>query len=190
MRGRQFPEVFSEENPEESGTIWIKMRDAATLLGRTERATRDWIKRYNIPQRGERPVLVSEAAIRRQLEALGQSPRNAPEEISNALGRATDPVDVPYYITDVANRTLVPLDQMLLPLQELSKLSERLESLTHRNEQLALEVGTLRERTVQQDGAISELISERNALETRVEELTTLSFGAQTKRSWWRFWER
>ena len=196
MTPRKPPEAFPEAHPEDPGTTWIKIPEAAALLGMSERAARDWVKRYAIPQRGERPVLVSEAALRKQLAEMGKAPEGTPEvpgRPPEGPGGGAEPIDVPYRVSDGTDRILVPLDRMV---EQVQGLSDQLGHLAARNETLALEVGTLRERTVTQEHTISRLASERDALRRRVDELTAPTPpppppapAGLPQRSWWRFWE-
>jgi hypothetical protein len=199
MSDRKTPEAVPEERSEDPGTTWIKIPEAAVLLGMSERAARDWVKRHGIPQRGDRPVLVSEGAVRKQLELLGRNVRNPPVETPEYPGSSFEPIDVPYRISASTDRTLVPLDRMLTHVQGLS---EQLAGLAQRNETLALEVGTLRERTATQERTISQLQAERDArLDPQPAEDSTPPVQLQSvedsappvqppQRPWWRFWAR
>ncbi len=189
MNARKFPEAPPEAHPEGSGGDWIKIAEAADLIGMSERAARDWVKRYSIPQRGERPALVSEAAVRKQLAALGK----APEDVPDVPGSSSEPIDVSFRVNDGTDRVLVPLDRML---EQVQGLSEQLTILSSRNEALALEVGGLRERTITQEQTIDRLMTERDALQQRVDELSAPPPPAtpsvahrEQERPWWRFWE-
>lgn len=192
MDPRKFPEASSEASseaqPEEPGTVWVKIPEAAKLLGMSERAARDWVKRQHIPQRGERPTLVSEAAIRKRMAELGKTPERIPE----LPGGSSEPIDVPYRLNDGADRILVPLDRML---EQAQSIGEQLTALARRNEELALEVGTLRERTTHQEQEISRLATERNAMQSRIDELTAPAppevpapLDQSPPRPWWKFW--
>jgi len=194
MSNRKRPEAIPEDQPEAPGTEWIKIPEAAVMLAMSERAARDWVKRHKIPQRGDRPVLVSAASIRQQLHLLGRTLRTFPEAAAEAPGGASEPIDVPFKISGSGDRALVPVDRMVAHVQGLA---EQLVGLAQRNEALALEVGTLRERTATQERTIRELQTERDALASRPatpDAPTPAEEPAppiQPQRgSRWRFWER
>jgi len=145
---------------------WITAAEAARLVDRSERATRDWLERHEIPALGERPRLFSETAIREQLpapapEAPGSasgSPRKSPEEppeVPGSAGERGTPIEVPYRVdgeSPAPPTALVPLSTML---RELESFAERIESL-------AVEVGTLR-------SDLAHVTSERDELRRRAE---------------------
>ncbi len=63
MNARKPPEDFREDQPENAGSTWINVPEAALLLpGASPPPVIEWTP-YDIPKRGERPVRVSQAAI-------------------------------------------------------------------------------------------------------------------------------
>jgi len=170
---RKSPEAAPEGSGNGSGSPggpgsdegrWITAAEAAGIVGRSERGTRDWLERHGIPARDDRPRLFSEAAIRAALppEASAPpsgSPRNSPEAVPETPGTTSgtprkapegpgsdsgsvrkpleglgEPIEAAYRVDGESPASLVPLPTML---RELESFAERIESL-------AIEVGTLR----------------------------------------------
>jgi len=207
---RKSPEVPPELTPEAPGSNWVKMREAAQLLGMSERAARDWVDRYQIPKRGSRPVFVDADVIRKQMRSLGKfpgSPRNSPEDPSEVPGSASEPIEAQYRVNDApvaldAERQLeVIRDTLLRPLIEQN---ERLQS---RLEEQAETIGKM--HAAQEQAQIKEEIArlerqqieaERDALQVRLNardvEHEESPHHEQhvpetaTRSVWWRFWER
>ncbi len=203
---RKSPEV----SPEAPGSHWVKMRDVAELLGISERAARDWVSRYQIPNRGSRPVLVDADAITTQLRTLGRSPgspRRSPEDLSEVPGSTSEPIEAQYRMGDApvaldAERQLAVIrDTLLRPLIEQN---ERLQS---RLEEQAETIGKM--QAAQEQARIKEEIArlerqqieaERDALAARLRAReseqdqstvpTETTPQTATQHVWWRFWER
>jgi cell division protein FtsB len=98
----------------------------------------------------------------------------------------------------------VPLDTML---DQVRGLGDQLAALAGRNEELALEVGALRERVGHRDAAVARLEAERDALQAEVGRLRSgqdapvaapdapheaepAGAARRDSRPWWRFWGR
>jgi hypothetical protein len=111
---------------------------------------------------------------------------------------------VPYRVAGEPDQALVPVETML---NGMRGLSDRLAELAERNEALAIEVGTLRERTGGQEATIGRLEQERDHLRAEVEQLRAAQDAAPTRSEplgevvghnegqdapvpWWRFWAR
>lgn len=174
MSGERKPPEATSAAPGSPGSVWLPMREAAEVLGLSERAARDWVKRHAIPQRGERPVLVSEAALLGKLAEVGRLPRQSPEAPAAANGSprqspegtrgSPEPIEAAFHSHDEPPLALVPLAPML---EQLRGLGDQLAALAERNEALALEVGTLRERTEHQAAT---LVEERRRVEVAERE--------------------
>jgi len=164
-------EKSPEPTPEDTGTQWLTMAEAAGIIGVGERAARDWVKRYTIPTRGERPVMVAEGAIIRKLAELGRSPRQSPETSREAPGSDSEPIDAAYRVrgeSDDSGAALVPLSSIM---EQAESWADRYAAMAERNESLALEVGQLRERT---DRQASDLVAAHDRiaeLEAQISQL-------------------
>ena len=147
------PEV-SGGSPEARGGRWLTVSEVGQLIGMRERSARDWVKRHTLPLSDSRPLRVAEAAVREQLAREHRAPRRLPEgngEVpgggSEVPGGLAEPIEAAYRVAGeaAAEVALVPLATMV---EELRGLADRLADVGRRNEALALEVGTLRERQV------------------------------------------
>ncbi len=147
------PEAAPEVGPEAPGSRWLTMPAIGVLLGMSERAARDWVRRHNLPIHGSRPMRVSEQAVLAQMAAEERVARKSPEVIPEVPGSpgaapgSVEPIEAAYRVAGeaAAEVALVPLATMV---EELRGLADQLAELARRNEALALEVGTLRERQV------------------------------------------
>ena len=123
------------------------------LLGMSERAARDWVRRHKLPVHGSRRARVSEQVVLAQMAAEERVSRKSPEvspEVPGSPGvppGSAEPIEAAYRVAGeaAAEVALVPLATMV---EELRGLADRLADVGRRNEALALEVGTLRERQV------------------------------------------
>jgi hypothetical protein len=152
-----------ERRTESTGTRWIPIAEVEALIGKRERNARYWLERHDIPARGERLKLFAEAAIVAKLAELGQAARKAPEHVPEYPPEATgmpperparmaEPIEAAYQVAGEAPPVaLVPLATMV---EELRGLADQLADLAPRNEGLALEVGTLRERVAGHEGQL------------------------------------
>lgn len=171
----------SGDSPEAPGGRWLTVAEVAELIGMSERSARDWIKRHALPLNDARPLRVEERAVREQLahehrtlrrppEVLGEVPGGKPE----AFGGATEPIEAAYRVIgeSAVEVALVPLATMV---EELRGLADQLAELARRNEGLALEVGTLRER---QAGHVDQLATK----DETIAELRRRAEGAEVER--------
>ena len=148
---RKPPEAAPEVGPEAPGSRWLTMPAIGALLGMSERAARDWVRRHDLPIHGRRPMRVSEQAVLAQMAAEERVARKSPEVPPEAPGRpgevpgSAEPIEAAYRVAGeaVAEVALVPLATMV---EELRGLADQLNDMARRNEALALEVGQLRER--------------------------------------------
>jgi len=167
------PEYAPEHVPEAPGMRWLPIAEVETLIGKKERNARYWLDRHNIPARGERPRLFSERAILAAVASLGQQSRKAPERLPEqppeAAGMPPEPIEAAYRVAGeaAAGVALVPLATMV---EELRGLADQLAELARRNEGLALEVGTLRER---QMGHETERLAHVGEIATREQMIGT-----------------
>ncbi len=159
------PRKPPESAPEAPESRWLTMPAVAELLGMSERAARDWVRRHELPVHGSRPVRVSEQAVRAQLAAEERVPRKSPEvapEVPGSLREApgsAEPIEAAYRVVgEAAEVALVPLATMV---EELRGLANQLNDIARRNEALALEVGQLRER---QAGQQSQLLAKEETI--------------------------
>ena len=138
---------------------WLPIADAAARLGVTTDAVRMRAKRRTIPSRKNG----------RRLEVLVGEPNGDPTPERTPTERATqrptqrddDPIDVPYRVAGEPDLALVPVQSMI---DGMGALAARLAELAERNEALAVEVGTLRERAGHQAETIGRLERERDEL--------------------------
>ncbi len=157
---RKSPEAAPEVGPEAPGSRSLTMPAIGALLGMSERAARDWIRRHDLPVHGSRPMRVSEQAVLAQMAAEERVARKSPEVPPEAPGSlpeapgSTEPIEVAYHVAGEATPevALVPLTTMV---EELRGLAAQLNDMARRNEALALEVGQLRERQGGQDAALA-----------------------------------
>ena len=184
---RKAPETPPEYLPETTGTRWLPVNDVEKLIGKKERNARYWLERHSIPSRGDRPKLFSEQAIRDKLAELGQTRRKAPERIpeptgippeypAEIAGTYSEPIEAAYRVAgEAAEVALVPLATMV---EELRGLADQLAELARRNEGLALEVGTLRERQVGHEAErlahVGEITTREQAIGTQAETIAEL----------------
>jgi hypothetical protein len=169
------------DSPEAPGGRWLTVAEVAELIGMSERSARDWIKRHALPLNDARPLRVEERAVREQLahehrtlrrppEVPGEVPGGKPE----AFGGATEPIEAAYRVIgeSAVEVALVPLATMV---EELRGLADQLAELARRNETLALEVGTLRERQAGHEGQLGAkdetIATQRAALATKDQAL-------------------
>ncbi len=68
------------------------------LLGLSERAARDWVKRHNLPMRGSRPVRVSEQAVLAAMTEEERVARKSPEVSPEGPGSG-EPIEAEYRVT-------------------------------------------------------------------------------------------
>ena len=175
------PEV-SGDSKEAPGGRWLTVAEVAELIGMSERSARDWIKRHGLPPNDARPLRVEERAVREQLAHEHRTLRRPPEvpgEVSGgkpeAFGGATEPIEAAYRVAGeaVAEVALVPLATMV---EELRGLADQLAELARRNESLALEVGTLRERQAGHEG---QLVAKETAVAAKDETIAELRHRAE-----------
>jgi hypothetical protein len=75
------------------------------LLGMSERAARDWVRRHDLPTHGTRPVRVSEQVVLAQMAAEERVTRKPPEVAPEASGSAPEapgsrePIEAEYRVT-------------------------------------------------------------------------------------------
>ena len=99
---RKSPEVAPEVGPEVPGSRWLTMPAAAELLGMSERAARDWVRRQNVPIHGSRPMRVSEQVVLAQMAAEERAPRKPPVVAPEVFGScpevpgSTEPIEAAY----------------------------------------------------------------------------------------------
>src|SRR3954453_3906535 len=99
---RKFSEPPPEVGPEVPGSRHLTMPEVAELLGISERAARDWVKRHDLPTTEGRPVRISEAQALGQMASEGRGPRKSPEATSEAPGSgpevpgSSEPIEVSY----------------------------------------------------------------------------------------------
>lgn len=140
---RKSPEGAPEVGPEVPGSRWLTMPAIGALLGMSERAARDFVRRHDLPVHGSRPMRVSEQAVLAQMAAEERVARKSPEAPPEAPG-STEPIEATYRVAgEGAAVALVPLATMV---EELRGLVTQLNDMARRNEALALEVGQSRER--------------------------------------------
>ncbi len=177
---RKAPETPPEYSPETTETRWLPVNDVEELIGKKERNARYWLARHSIASRGDRPKLFSEQAIRDKLTELGRNYRKIPERIPEStgispeyppeiVGTYSEPIEAVYRVAGeaAAEVALVPLATMV---EELRGLADQLAELARRNEGLALEVGTLRER---QAGHEAERLAHVGEITTREQTIST-----------------
>ncbi len=148
---RKSPEGVPEAGPEAPGSRWLTMPAIGALLGMSERAARDWVRRHALPMHGSRPVRVSEQAVLARMAVEERVARKPPEGCPEGPGSpgeapgSPEPIEAAYRVAGeaAAGVALVPLATMV---EELRGLADQLADLARRNEGLALEVGQLRER--------------------------------------------
>jgi hypothetical protein len=156
---RKFPEAPPEVGPEVPGSRWLTMPAITELLGMSERAARDWVRRHKLPVHGSRPVRVSEQVVLAQMAAEERVARKPPEASPEASGSyreapgSAEPIEAAYRVAGeaAAEVALVPLATMV---EELRGLADQLNDMARRNEALALAVGQLRERQVGQQSQL------------------------------------
>ncbi len=155
---RKSPEAAPEVGPEAPGSRWLTMPAIGALLGMSERAARDWVRRHDLPVHGSRPMRVSEQAVLAQMAAEERVARKSPEVPPEAPG-STEPIEAAYRVAgEGAAVALVPLATMV---EELRGLATQLNDMARRNEALALEVGQLRER---QGGQAAQLTAQEQTI--------------------------
>jgi len=194
---RKFPEV--------SGSRWLKVPEAADLLDLSERAARDWLRRYEIPSRGDRPVQYNEAAILDHLRKLGKLPRKSPEVPPEAPGSAPGVDDEPI---EVAHQLVTPAALSLVQAEIEDRYLGTIEQLRldHVGQVEALKessAGWLAEKDrviAGKDETIQAKDQFINALQARVAALEGVKDAeggsdpenaeTATQRVWWRFWNR
>lgn len=102
---RKSPEPAPEVGPEVPGSRLLTMPEVAELLGVSERAARDWVKRHDLPTIGSRPVRFTEAAVRLAMVVEGRIPRKSPEVGPEVFGSAPEvpgsgePTEAAYQVT-------------------------------------------------------------------------------------------
>lgn len=184
-----------EEVAEAASSRWTPVATVAPLIGLSERAARDWIKRHDIPRRGERPLLVDEGAVRRKLVELGRQPPEAPPEAPRSHQQ---PLDADYRVHDASKPPSAPLVPLASVLEQAESWSARYEAMARRTEALALEVGQLRERTARQAGDLDEAVERIKILEAELADARKSPATASTpdeepsepQRAGWRRWFR
>lgn len=153
----------------------LTYREVGQLLGLGERAALNWVKEHNLPVNPGRPARVSRADVIALAALLGRPLSGTSEEFgisarpaSEADGSA-EPIEAAYRVADeaAAEVALVPLATMV---EELRGLADQLAELARRNEGLALEVGTLRER---QAGHEAERLAHVGEITTREQTIST-----------------
>jgi len=134
--------------------MWLSVPEAARHLGISERAVRKRIVANTLvaEREGVGPwrVRVDTAAAPRGGTTSG--PGAVPDGPGGGPG--TEPIEAAYRVAGeaAAEIALVPLATMV---EELRGLADQLAELARRNEGLALEVGTLRERQVGHEGQLA-----------------------------------
>ncbi len=133
------------------------------LLGISERAARDWVRRSALPVTPTRPARVREDLVRAAAGAQGRTladarpPPATPEAVGGAPGdraRSAAPLEAAYRATGTAPETgLAPLARTP---QGRDGHDGRYEGLLERNRALASEVGALRERQTWHEGALAQ----------------------------------
>jgi hypothetical protein len=142
---------------EQGGTMWLSVPMAARHFGISERAIRKRIDAGTLiaEREGHGPWRV-------QVGAAPAVPGAAPGGTGGGTqgGTTTAPIEAAYQVAgEAAPVALVPLETMVA---ELRGLADQLAELARRNEGLALEVGTLRERQV---GHEAQLMARESTLE-------------------------
>ncbi len=92
---RKSPEPPPEVGPEAPGSRWLTMPAIAALLGISERAARDWVRRHDLPVHGSRPVRVSEQVVLARMAAEERVARKPPEVPSRSRPPIAWPVSPP-----------------------------------------------------------------------------------------------
>jgi len=171
---------------------WLPVAEAAALLGITTDAVRMRIKRSTLL--GRKVDRRLQVFVARPNADRTPDPTTDPTATQRRTDRDDDPIDVPYRFDGEPDRALVPVDTMLTATRALGdRLAE-----------LAVEVGTLRERTSHQAASMTALQEERDQLRAELERLQVSQVSrdpatehraeqAPTEhrpRPWWRFWER
>ncbi len=170
------PEVSPEVGPEAPGSRWLTMPAIAALLGMSERAARDWVRRHDLPVHGSRPVRIAEQVVLARMAAEERVARKSPEVPPEAFGSlpeapgSAEPIEAAYRVAGeaAAGVALVPLATMV---EELRGLAAQLNDMARRNEALALEVGQLRER---QAGQETQLLAKYQTIATQQETIAEL----------------
>jgi len=151
---RKSPEPAPEVGPEAPGSRYRTMPEVADLLGMSERAARDWVKRHELPTMAGRPARVAEALVLARMSGEGRTPRNSPEVSPEVFGSrpeapgSGEPIEATYTTSDS------PPAVALVPL---AAVADQLQGLADRLADMALEVGQLRERTATQETTIADL---------------------------------
>jgi septal ring-binding cell division protein DamX len=169
------------------------MPEVGDLLGMSERAARDWVRRHELPTTGGRPVRVIEALVLTRMAAEGRKLPKSPEVISEPPGSTPEvpgssseapvsgePIEAAYTVAgDTPPLALVPLAAVA---DQLQGLADRLADLAERNEGLALEVGQLRERTANQQEVIAHQAEALTSERATVAELRRRAEAAEAER--------
>jgi excisionase family DNA binding protein len=136
---------------EPGGTIWLSVPEAARRLGISERAVRKRIDAGTL--RAERD---GGGPWRVEVGTADAVPESAPGGTRGGTQEATaaEPIEAAYQVAGDGQpgAVLVPLQTMV---EELRGLADQLADLARRNEGLALEVGTLRERVAGHEGQLA-----------------------------------
>ena len=142
----------------------LTYREVGQLLGVGERAALNWVREQDLPVTPGRPAKVTLADVVARAEALGRPlpgllARDSEDfgtpdrKSSEDFGTTSKPIEAAYQVAGEAPPVaLVPLATMV---EELRGLADQLAELARRNEGLALEVGTLRERVAGHEGRIA-----------------------------------
>jgi hypothetical protein len=91
---RKPPEAVPEVGSEAPGSRWLTMPVIGALLGMSERAARDWVRRHDLPTHGTRPVRVSEQVVLAQMAAEERVTRKPPE-----VAGSREPIEAEYRVT-------------------------------------------------------------------------------------------
>lgn len=171
-----------------SDQVGVTIGVAARMLGISENAVRKRIRRGSLEaskdQSGQWWVIVSD-------QAAGVAGGGSRDQDATR----SEPIDAQY-------RTADDDDDPGVALMRVTDAFDRLEGLIHRNEELALELGTLRERTEHletENKRLQQRIAEFEATQSpesgvsasQDESPDTAEDKPQegARRPWWRFWE-
>jgi len=102
------------QSPETSGGIsvdrWLKLAEAAAVLGLTERQAREWVRARALPVTTGRPARVAASALLAAMRQAGKVPRplpeispevsgDAPGESPEISGSHREPIEAAYRVT-------------------------------------------------------------------------------------------
>ena len=168
------------------------------LLGMSERAARDWVRRHDLPVHGRRPMRVSEQAVLAQMAAEERAARKSPEVSPEVLGRpgevsgSAEPIEAAYRVTpaeieQAVSRTGVQyMADLRTMLAEVGKVYEgqlaakdetiaaKDAALTAKDQALAADALTIAELRRRAEVAEEEVVRRRGAEAERLARVSAL----------------